>query len=109
MQFFIFFSIVYTIKSVQLKMSLNKKESELLENLYEVEGLKSRPKIMQTLQEDYPDERISHDALAKFLQEKKGKKKVIFKEQVNTDAPVLQLDKEQEYSPTKRTEEAIEE
>lgn len=93
-------------------MSLNKKQSELLENLYEVDGLKSRPKIMQTLQEDYPDERISHGAVAKFLQEKKGKKKVIFKEQVNTDAPILEIDKEQEYSPkfnTKRVEDEVEE
>ena len=63
---------------------------------------------MQKLQKDYRDERISHGAVAKFLQEKKGKKKAIFKEQVNTDAPVLVIDKEQEYSPTKRTEQEVE-
>ena len=61
-------------------MSLNKKQNDLLEQLYEQENLKSRHKIMQTLQEDYPDVHISHGAVAKFLQEKKGKKKVIFKE-----------------------------
>ena len=92
-------------------MSLNKKQNDLLEQLYEQENLKSRPKIMQTLQEDYPDVHISHGAVAKFLQDKKGKKKVIFKEEINRDAPVLELHRDEEEevrtSPRQRVENEV--
>ena len=89
-------------------MSLNKKQNDLLERLYENEHLKSRPKIMQALYDDYTDVHISHGAVAKFLQEKKGKKKVIFKEEINRDAPILELHRDEEEqvrsSPRQRVE-----
>ena len=60
----------------------------MLENLHRVDSLKSRPKKMQTLQEVYPD------VTEQWLQDKKERKKVIFKEQVNTDVPILEIGKD---------------
>ena len=49
--------------------------------------------------------------VAKFLQEKKGKQKVVFKEQINKDAPIIDLHRDEEEevrtSPWQRVENEV--